>query len=161
MRIQEAEKTQTIKEEEIKLLFLVTPSELCRETFELDSVPTLFQNQNQNQNLHGSAVPSCRNQQENQHLSSQHALPAGARAAAVGARGNAVFGQDGLELLQRGVGSDPGRVKVSPTHPEPGLRQVLKELIQPERREKVVRWFWWSGLGHMTAGGSGVAGWVT
>lgn len=76
-------------------------------------------------------------QQEDQDLRSRHALP-------VGARGNAVLGQDGLELLQRGVCSDPRRVEVSPTHPEPGLRQVLEELIQPEQRgeEKVLRWFW-------------------
>lgn len=82
--------------------------------------------------------------QQNQDLRSQHTLPVGARGAAVGARGNAVLGQDGLELLQRGVCSDPRRVEVSPTHPEPGLRQVLKELVQPEQKgqEKVLRWFW-------------------
>lgn len=54
--------------------------------------------------------------------------------AAAGAGGDAVFGENGLELLQRGVCSDPRRVKVGPTHPETGLRQVLQELIQPEER---------------------------
>lgn len=48
-----------------------------------------------------------------------------------GARGHAVLGEDGLELLKRGVGSDPRRVEVGPAHPETGLSQVLKELVQP------------------------------
>ena len=49
----------------------------------------------------------------------------------VGVGGDAVLGEDRFKLLQRGVCSDPGRVEVSPAHPEAGLRQVLKELVEP------------------------------
>lgn len=55
--------------------------------------------------------------------------------AGVGVRGHAVFGEHRLELLQRGVRSDPRRVEVGPTHPEAGLRQVLEELVQPAQRK--------------------------
>lgn len=48
--------------------------------------------------------------------------------------GDAVLGEDRFKLLQRGVGSNPRRVEVSPTHPEAGLCQVLKELVQPVKR---------------------------
>lgn len=46
--------------------------------------------------------------------------------------GDAVFGENGPELLQRGVRSHPGGVKVCPTHPEAGFRQVLEELVESE-----------------------------
>lgn len=69
---------------------------------------------------------------------------AGGSGGAAGAGGDAVLGEDGLELLQRGVCSDPRRVKVGPADPEPGLRQVLQELVQPEETgggsQRVLRW---------------------
>ncbi len=52
----------------------------------------------------------------------------------VGVRGDAVLGEDRFKLLQRGVGSNPCRVEVSPTHPEAGLGQVLKKLVQSVQR---------------------------
>lgn len=54
----------------------------------------------------------------------------------VGVRWHAVLSEDRFELLQRGVGSNPRRVEVSPTHPEAGLCQVLKELVQPVQRSR-------------------------
>lgn len=53
-----------------------------------------------------------------------------------GAGGGAVLCEDGFELLQGGVGSDPRRVKVGPAHPEAGLWQVLEELVEPVSPDK-------------------------
>ena len=60
-----------------------------------------------------------------------------------GVRGDAVLGEDRFKLLQRGVGSNPRRVEVSPTHPEAVLCQVLKELVQPVKRnnEMLLRFY--------------------
>ena len=49
----------------------------------------------------------------------------------VGVRRHAVLSEDRFELLQLGVGSNPRWVEVGPTHPEAGLHQVQKELVQP------------------------------
>lgn len=59
------------------------------------------------------------------------------RGRGVGVGGHAVLGEDGLKLLQRGVGSNPRRVEVSPTHPEASLRQVLKKLVQPVKTKRL------------------------
>lgn len=66
---------------------------------------------------------------------SHHLLGACRRGAGVGVRGHAVLGEDRFKLLQCGVGTNPRRVKMSPTHPEAGLGQVLKKLVQPVKRD--------------------------
>lgn len=53
-----------------------------------------------------------------------------------GAGVDAVLREDGFELLQGGVGSDPRRVKVRTTHPETRLCQVLEELVEPVSSDK-------------------------
>ena len=54
----------------------------------------------------------------------------------VGVGGHAVLGEHRLELLQGGIGPNPGRVKMSPAHSKPCLGQVLEELVQPRQSEK-------------------------
>lgn len=53
--------------------------------------------------------------------------------------GHAVLGEHRLELRQRGVGPNAGGVKVRPAHPEPSLRQILEELVQPARTGEAKR----------------------
>lgn len=64
---------------------------------------------------------------------------AGLSGASVGARRNAVLGEDRFKLQQRGVGSNPRWIKVSPTHSEASFCQVLKELVQPVHRTKYLQ----------------------
>lgn len=61
------------------------------------------------------------------------------RGAGVGVRGHAVLGEDGFKLLQCGVRSHPRRVKVSPTHPEAGLGQVVEEFVQPVQTKSGIK----------------------
>lgn len=64
---------------------------------------------------------------------------ADARGRGRGVRGDAVLGQDRFKLHQRGVGSNPRRVEVSPAHPETVLGQILEELVQPATHGRLKR----------------------